>query len=135
MTDTSEEVRNAVREGFKDVLNDSTFLEHFIDPRIAKIVIEKMAEKIDKTFGYDCMDHEERQEIHQDTRWTRRTRKWTESEEGAAAIESFKKLMKVVDFAASSAVRGIIYFLFAGGVAFVALGIATHKSVKALFGG
>lgn len=134
MTDIHEEVRDAVKEGFKDVLTDSSFLEHFIDPRIGKIVVEKMAEKIDKTFGVDCMDHDERQETHQDMRWTRKARKWAESEEGAAAIESFKKLMKVVDFAASSAVRGIVYFLFAGALALIAIGVATHKSVKALLG-
>lgn len=134
MTDIHNEVRDAVREGFKEVFMDTTFLEHFIDPRIGKVVIEKMAEKLDKTFGVDCTDHEERQETHQDMRWVRKMRIWTEGDEGAAAIEAFRKLMKVVDFAASSAVRGIVYFLFAGALALIAVGITTHKSVKALFG-
>ena len=131
---TREEVREDIRTAFKDVLTDNDFLEHVLDPRIGRIVLEKMADKFERTLGVDCTDHEAREETRKDMEFLRIARTWAHSEEGKADISAFKRLMRVTNSAVSSAVKGIVYFLFAGALALIALGAATHKSIKALFG-
>lgn len=129
-----EEMRADMRAAFKEVLTDKDLLEHVFEPFISRIVLEKMTDKFERTFGVDCTDHEAREETRKDMEFLRKTRSWAQTDDGAAAIVAFRRLMKVVDFAASSFVRGVVYFLLAGAVTLVTIGVATHKNVRQIFG-
>jgi hypothetical protein len=129
-----EELRQDMRAAFKEVLTDRDLLEHVFEPFISRIVLEKMTDKFERTFGVDCTDHEAREETRKDMEFLRKIRNWAQTDEGDAAIVAFKRLMKVVDFAASSAVRGMLYFLLAGAVTLITIGAATHKNVRQLLG-
>ncbi len=129
-----EEMRADMRAAFKDVLTDKDLLEHIFEPFISRIVIEKMTDKFERTLGVDCTDHEAREETRKDMEFLRKVRNWAQTEDGDAAIATFKRLMKVVDFAASSAVRGITYLLLAGALFLITVGAATHKNVRQILG-
>lgn len=129
-----EEMRADMRAAFKEVLGDTALLEHVFQHLIKDVVISLMAEKFERTFGIDCTDHSDREETRKDMEFLRQSRLWAHSDEGTAAVSTFKRLMKVVDFAASSAVRGIVYLLIAGTLFLVTLGAATHKSVRQFLG-
>jgi hypothetical protein len=129
-----EEMRADMRAAFKEVLTDKDLLEHVFEPFISRIVIEKMTDKFERTFGVDCTDHDSREETRKDMEFLRKTRQWAQTDEGAASVSTFKRLMKVVDFAASSAVRGITYLLLAGALFLITVGAATHKNVRQLLG-
>lgn len=126
-----------VRDAMRDVLMDRDVLDALaplIEPIIARVVLEKMTDKIDKTFGLNCTDHIERQETRMDMHWLRKEREWAESKEGRLAKETFKRLAAVIDSAASGAIRGLVYFLLAGAVTIITIGAATHKNVRQLLG-
>lgn len=153
---TRDDLRHDMRVAFKEVLTDKELLERVFEPHISRIVLEKITDKFERTLGVVCTDPESREETRKtiefahksrvvaespegderrkDMEFVRKVRQWSETEEGASSLAAFKRLMKVVDFAASSAVRGIIYLLLAGAVTLVAVGAATHKSVRAVFG-
>ena len=135
MTDVSrEELRQDMRAAFKEVLTDRDLLEHIFEPFISRIVLEKMTDKFERTLGVDCTDHEAREETRKDMEFLRETREWARSEQGVASLATFKRLMGVIDFAASSAVRGIVYLLIAGALFMISIGAATHKNVRQLLG-
>jgi hypothetical protein len=131
---TREEMRADMRVAFKEVLTDRDLLEHVFEPFISRIVIEKMTDKFERTLGVDCTDHDSREETRKDMEFLRKTRQWAQTDEGSASVATFKRLMKVVDFAASSAVRGIVYLLLAGSLFLITVGAATHKNVRQLLG-
>lgn len=135
MNDASrEELRQDMRAAFKEVLTDRDLLEHIFEPYISRIVLEKMTDKFERTLGVDCTDHEAREETRKDMEFLRETRTWARSEQGVAELATFKRLMAVIDFAASSAVRGGVYLLLAGLLFLISIGAATHKNVRQLLG-
>jgi hypothetical protein len=131
---TRDDLRHDMRVAFKEVLTDQEIVEHVFTPHISRIVMEKMTDKFERTFGVDCTDHDAREETRKDMEFVRKVRRWAETDDGTASLSAFKKLMKVVDFAASSAVRGLIYLFLAGAVTLIAVGAATHKSVRSALG-
>jgi hypothetical protein len=106
--------------------------EHLISslPReIDNQIGRRFKTKFELMFGANCEDEEERAEMRKDHETLRKARLYYESEEGQAAIMSFKKFSDVANVAMSKFVTFLIWAFMSGALILAGVGIS-HIDTK-----
>jgi hypothetical protein len=145
-----------IQDAFIEVLRNKELLDTLIAPVISDTVRKAMTEKLDRVFGIDCTDSEDRQEVRKDMemlrdmrlyangskddihnadfKFLRKWRSYYESEEGASCIIAIKKIAAIVDKTSAGVVRGIVYFFVIGAIAIIAYGASLGGGFKKFLG-
>ncbi|HEY6022101.1 MAG TPA: hypothetical protein VIY48_20205 [Candidatus Paceibacterota bacterium] len=153
MTDLT---KRDVQEAFIEVLRNKELLDALIAPVISETVKKAMTDKLDKVFGIDCTDSDDRQEVRKDMemlrdfrlyaigakddiqiadlKFLRKWRSYYESEEGTSCIIAIKKIAAIVEKTSAGVVRGMVYFFVIGAIALIAYGASFGGGVKKLLG-
>jgi hypothetical protein len=152
----AELTKKDVQDAFVEVLRNKELLDSILAPVITATVKSAMAEKLDKVFGINCLDPEDRQEVRKDMevlrdvrlywagekhdiqnadlKFLRKWRAYYESEEGASCVSAIKKIAAIVDKTSAGLVRAIVYLFVIGAVAILAYGASLGGGVKKILG-
>ncbi len=151
-----ELTKKDVQDAFIEVLRNKDLLNSILAPVIADSVKSTMAEKLDRVFGINCLDPEDRQEVRKDMetlravrlywsgekddiqnadlKFLRKWRAYYESEEGAACVVAIKKIATIVEKTSAGLVRAVVYFFVIGVMAIIAYGATLGGGVKKILG-
>lgn len=152
----AELTKKDVQDAFIEVLRNKDLLDSLLSPVIASTVKSAMAEKLDRVFGINCLDPDDRQEVRKDMetlrdvrlywasekgdiqnadlKFLRKWRTYYESEEGVSCVVAIKKIAAIVDKTSAGVVRAIVYFFVIGTVAIIAYGASLGNGAKKIFG-
>lgn len=135
---TQADVENSMRR----VLADAEFMG-----RVESVVVAKMADKIDRTFGLDCTSHDDRERSRRNMAFLDGLREYAESEKGRKDIEALRRVVDLTDSdveelkritesmktVRSNFLKSVLYLAGAGIAASAGFGVISHDGIKGLF--
>jgi hypothetical protein len=152
----TELTKKDVQDAFIEVLRNKELLDTLLAPVISETVRKSMTEKLDRVFGIDCTDSDDRQEVRKDMemlrdfrlyaigqkddiqnadlKFLRKWRSYYESDEGTSCIIAIKKIAAIVEKTSAGVVRGIVYFFVIGAIAIIAYGVSLGGGIKKMLG-
>jgi hypothetical protein len=128
---TKQEITDAVMQGLRE-----GGITELIDARATAVFYREfptsISEKLEKTFGINCIDAESREDTRKDMEWLRNRRAYAESDKGISEQDALRALANTVTIGALHLSRTIMLAVAIGFVALISLGASQTGWVKAL---
>jgi len=128
---TKQEITDAVMQGLRE-----GGLTELIDARATAVFYREfptsISEKLEKTFGINCMDAESREDTRKDMEWLRNRRAYAESDKGISEQDALRALAKAVNVGAFHLSRTIMLVLAVGIIALISLGASQTGWIRVL---
>ena len=128
---TKQEITDAVMQGLRE-----GGITELIDARATAVFCKEfplsISEKLEKTFGINCMDAESREDTRKDMEWLRNRRAYAESDKGISEQDALRTLAKAVNVGTFHLSRTIMLAMAIGFVVLISLGASQTGWVKAL---
>jgi len=112
-------------------------LSELIDARAKEVFYKEFpianSEKLEKTFGVNCLDAETRESTRKDMEWLRNRRQFYESEVGLAENLTLRSIARAVNTSSFHVSRILITLILIGLVTLVGIGASQNGWFKAVF--